>query len=152
YTVAVNVPCDLLPGRKLTKPYVYCRVLVDADDRRNRYARVVAYPKAKESRKRYGPMTWEDKSVPEGRGGGKKGEKGTFGHRRRMDGAWWRTRSDGPRADAAGVGRTAGPAARSRRGAVPRGPAWRPAQRVRQPRRRAARRGLGGRVADGPGA
>jgi len=64
YTVAVNVPCDLLPGRKLTKPYVYCRVLVDPDDRRNRCARVVADPKQKKSKKRCGPLTWEDKGDP----------------------------------------------------------------------------------------
>jgi hypothetical protein len=65
YTVSVIVPCDLLPGRKLTKPYVYCRVLVDPDDRRNRYARAVADPKQKQSKQRYGPLTWQDKDDPE---------------------------------------------------------------------------------------
>jgi hypothetical protein len=65
YTVSVSVPCDLLPSRKLTEPYVHCRVLVDPDDRRNRYARVVADPKQKKSKKRYGPLTWEDKGDPE---------------------------------------------------------------------------------------
>jgi hypothetical protein len=65
YTVTVDVGCEMLPDHKLTKPYIYCRVIVNPESRKGRVARMTAYPKgksqAKKKRRYTGPLTWEEK-------------------------------------------------------------------------------------------
>ncbi len=64
YTVSVNVPCEMLPDKKLTKPYIYCRVLVDTDKPSQRKARMTNYPKKskkKPKKRSLGPLTWDEK-------------------------------------------------------------------------------------------
>lgn len=48
YTASVNVYWDLLPGGRLTLPYIHCRVLVEG----RRDIRMIASPKRKRSKKR----------------------------------------------------------------------------------------------------
>ena len=47
YTVTIDVDCALLPKRKLTKPYLYCRVIVDPALYSRKVARMRPYPKKK---------------------------------------------------------------------------------------------------------
>jgi hypothetical protein len=64
YTVSISVPCELLRTGQLEKPYVFCRVLVDADSRHHRLARMTAFPRKKTNRP-HGPLTWEEKESAE---------------------------------------------------------------------------------------